>query len=136
MDVKSLDINEESADQKFVSQLMEIIQENYPDPDFDVPGLLDKMCISKSLLQRKLQSLIGQSAVKIIRSYRLTKAYELLHTEVGQQMTVSEIAYRVGFNDPKYFTRCFTKHYGVNPSGVYEKSRSAISAQASASLNA
>ncbi len=118
LDIKTLNMNEESEDQKFVSRLMEIVQDNYTDPDFDVSMLLDKMCISKSLLHKKLQSLLGQSAVKIIRSFRLTKAHELLNTEAGQRMTVSEVAYRVGFNDPKYFTRCFTRHFGVNPSSL------------------
>lgn len=116
LDVKSLEIQEESQDRKFLDKLMEVIQENYQDATFDVAELIEKMHMSKSLLHKKLQSLVGQSAVKVIRSYRLTKAKELMEARGAGQVTVSEIAYEVGFNDPKYFTRCFTKHYGMSPS--------------------
>ena len=74
------------------------------------------MHVSKSLLHKKLQSLVGQSAVKVIRSYRLTKAKELMESKESVQVSISEVAYEVGFNDPKYFTRCFTRHYGMPPS--------------------
>lgn len=116
LDVKSLEIQEESQDRKFLDKLMEVIRENYQDATFDVAELIEKMHMSKSLLHKKLQSLVGQSAVKVIRSYRLTKAKELMEARKAGQVTVSEIAYEVGFNDPKYFTRCFTKHYGMSPS--------------------
>ncbi|MCD8269568.1 MAG: response regulator [Parabacteroides sp.] len=116
LDVKSLDIQEESQDRKFLDRLMEVIKENYQDATFDVAELIEKMSMSKSLLHKKLQLLVGQSAVKAIRSYRLTKAKELMESGRNSQVTVSEIAYEVGFNDPKYFTRCFTKHYGMSPS--------------------
>ena len=116
LDVKALDIQEESQDRKFLDKLMEVIQENYQDATFDVAELIEKMHMSKSLLHKKLQSLVGQSAVKVIRSYRLTKAKELMDAKAGGQVSVSEIAYEVGFNDPKYFTRCFTNQYGMSPS--------------------
>lgn len=116
LDVKTLDIREESQDRKFLDKLMEVIQENYQDATFDVAELIEKMHVSKSLLHKKLQSLVGQSAVKVIRSYRLTKAKELMESKESVQVSISEVAYEVGFNDPKYFTRCFTRHYGMPPS--------------------
>ncbi len=121
MDVKSLDMQEESQDRRFLDKLMEVIEENYKETSFDVSELIEKMHMSKSLLHKKLHSLIGQSAVKIIRSYRLTKAKELMETAPIGQMNVSEIAYAVGFNDPKYFTRCFTKQFGIAPSNYIHK---------------
>ena len=120
LDVKSLNIEEESQDRIFLNKLMEVIQENYTEPDFDVTDLLEKMHISKSLLHKKLQSLVGQSAVKMIRSFRLNKAKELMANRSGGQMNISEIAYAVGFNDPKYFTRCFTKSFGISPSSFMD----------------
>lgn len=116
LDVKSLEIQEESQDHKFLDKLMEVIQENYQDATFDVTELIEKMHMSKSLLHKKLQSLVGQSAVKVIRAYRLTRAKELMEAREAGRVSISEIAYEVGFNDPKYFTRCFTKHYGMSPS--------------------
>lgn len=121
MDVKSLNMKEESQDRKFVDRIMKIIEENYQDTTFDVSELVEKMHMSKSLLHKKLHSLIGQPAVKMIRSYRLTKAKELILLSKGEQMNISEVAYKVGFNDPKYFTRCFTKHFGMTPSKCAEE---------------
>ena len=66
-----------------------------------------------------MQSLTGQSAGQFIRNYRLNLARELLlRNKVNRTMNISEIAYEVGFNDPKYFTRCFTKHFNVTPSSL------------------
>lgn len=66
-----------------------------------------------------MQSLTGQSAGQFIRNYRLNLARELLlKNRVNRTMNISEIAYEVGFNDPKYFTRCFTKHFNVTPSSL------------------
>lgn len=120
LDIKSLDIEEVSQDRKFLDKLMEVIRENYTDADFDVTDLIDKMHISKSLLHKKLQSLVGQSAVKVIRAFRLNKARELMENLESRQMNISEIAYAVGFNDPKYFTRCFTKNFGMTPSAFMD----------------
>lgn len=58
--------------------------------------------------------------MKMIRAYRLTRAKELILSGKGEQINISEIAYKVGFNDPKYFTRCFTKHFGITPSKYSE----------------
>ncbi|MDE6078325.1 MAG: helix-turn-helix transcriptional regulator, partial [Muribaculaceae bacterium] len=75
--------------------------------------------VSRSLLNKKLQSLMGQSANQLIRTYRLRTAYELIvKNRKTRSMNVTEIAFQVGFNDSKYFTRCFTKQYGVAPSAV------------------
>lgn len=80
------------------------------------------MHISKSFLHKKLQSLVGQSAVKMIRSYRLSKAKEIIENKTGSsQLNISEVAYEVGFNDPKYFSRCFMKQYGKKPNSFLEK---------------
>lgn len=74
-----------------------------------------------------MQSLTGQSAGQFIRNYRLNLARELLlRNRVNRTMNISEIAYEVGFNDPKYFTRCFTKHFNVTPSSLLEGSSSDI----------
>lgn len=68
-----------------------------------------------------MRSLTGQSAGQFIRNYRLNLARELLlKNKVTRTMNISEIAYEVGFNDPKYFTRCFTKHFNVTPSSLLD----------------
>ena len=78
---------------------------------------INDMGISKSLLNKKMHTLTGQPAVQFIRNYRLTVAHEMILKQKGN-LNISEIAFEVGFNDPKYFTRCFTKHFGKSPSMV------------------
>ena len=121
MNTDSLEIEENSGDKKFLSKAMAVVKENYKNPDFEVSDFIEAVGISKSLLNKKMQSLTGQSAGQFIRNYRLNLARELLlKNKVSRAMNVSEIAYEVGFNDPKYFTRCFTKHFNVTPSSLLE----------------
>ena len=121
MNTESLNIEEESGDKKFLDKAMKVVKENYRNSDFEISDFIEVMGISKSLLNRKMQSLTGQSAGQFMRNYRLNLARELLlKNKVSREMNISEIAYEVGFNDPKYFTRCFTKHFNITPSSLME----------------
>lgn len=121
MNMDSLEIEENSGDKKFLNKVMAVVKENYKNPDFEVSDFIEAVGISKSLLNKKMQSLTGQSSGQFIRNYRLNLAHELLlKNKVSRAMNISEIAYEVGFNDPKYFTRCFTKHFNVTPSSILE----------------
>lgn len=121
MNTDSLEVDENSGDKKFLNKAMSVVKENYKNPDFEVSDFIEAVGISKSLLNKKMQSLTGQSAGQFIRNYRLNLARELLlKNKVNRTMNISEIAYEVGFNDPKYFTRCFTKHFNVTPSSLLE----------------
>ena len=122
MNVDSLEVEEDSGDKKFLDKAIKVVKENYKNPDFEVGDFIEVMGISKSLLNKKMQSLTGQSAGQFMRNYRLNLARELLlKNKVTRSMNISEIAYEVGFNDPKYFTRCFTKHFNVTPSSLLEE---------------
>lgn len=119
MDVNVLNMEEESGDKKFLNQVMEVIKENYKNSYFEVSDFSEAVGVSKSLLNKKMQSLIGQSAGQFIRNYRLNIARELiLKNRETKNMNIAEVAYEVGFNDPKYFTRCFTKQFNVTPSAI------------------
>ena len=121
MNTDSLEIEEDSGDKRFLERAMKVVKENYRNPDFEVGDFINAMGISKSLLNKKMQSLTGQSAGQFMRNYRLNLARELLlKNKVSRKMNISEIAYEVGFNDPKYFTRCFTKHFNITPSSLLE----------------
>ena len=121
MNVDVLPIDDESSDKKFLNRLMEVVKQNYRNPYFEVSNFTESLGVSKSLLNKKLQSLTGQSAGQFMRNYRLNIARELiLKNRETKNMNISEIAYEVGFNDPKYFTRCFTKHFNATPSGLLE----------------
>jgi len=122
MDVSVLDIKEESQDKKFLDKALQVVKDNYTNPEFDVAEFIDEMGISRSLLHKKLTNLTGQSASRFVRTYRLNTARELIiRNRETHLMNISEIAYQVGFNDPKYFTRCFTKQFGIQPSTLLEE---------------
>lgn len=122
MDVNELNIDEESSDKKFLDKAVEIVKKNYKNSYYEVSDFIEDIGVSKTLLNKKLQTIAGQSAGKFIRNYRLCVARELiLKNKETKNMNVSQIAEEVGFNDPKYFTRCFTKHFGIAPSAVLEE---------------
>ncbi len=107
----------ETRDEKFVSKAIGTIREMYKDPDLDVGAFCSAMGMSKTLLNNRMQETLGQSIGQFIRTYRLSIAREmLLNNSETHSMNISEIAYEVGFNDPKYFTRCFSKEFGIAPS--------------------
>jgi len=124
MNTDALNINEDSLDKKFIDKSLKVLKENYINPDFDVAEFIETMGISRSLLHKKLKNLAGQSASRFIRIYRLNIARELIiKNRASHALNISEIAYEVGFNDPKYFTRCFTKHFGIQPSVFLEEDK-------------
>ena len=101
-----------SLELKFIAKLNNIIDANLENEQFGVSKLSEEIGMSRSQLHRKLYSINGTSVSRFIREYRLKKAMEMLQKDVA---TASEIAYRVGFNSPTYFTTCFSEHYGYPP---------------------
>lgn len=121
MDVDQLNIENESEDKRFLDRAMQIVKENYKNPDYEISSFVEAMNVSKSVMNKKMQNLTGQSPGQFLRNYRLNIARELIvRNRVKRNMNISEIAYEVGFNDPKYFTRRFTKHFGTTPSSMLE----------------
>lgn len=108
---------------EFYTLLLDAIQKKYKDPDLDVHTLAEAMGMSRSLLNEKIQNTLGLSIAQFIRTYRLNVAKEMICNGTNTNMNISEIAYEVGFNDPKYFTRCFTKEFDATPSDMQKKGR-------------
>lgn len=106
-------ITEPSVDDLFLQKLWEHIQANLSDAEFGVAELAAAVPMSQMQLYRKLKALTDKTPSQFIRSYRLQKGLELLRKG---ELTVSEIAYDVGFTDPSYFSRVFQKEFGKNPS--------------------
>jgi signal transduction histidine kinase/DNA-binding response OmpR family regulator len=104
---------EPTVDDIFLQELCEHIQANLNDAEFGVAELAAAVPMSQMQLYRKLKALTGKTPSQFIRSYRLRKGLELLRKG---ELTVSEIAYDVGFTDPSYFSRVFQKEFGKNPS--------------------
>lgn len=102
-----------SADEEFVKQALEIVEKNISNPDFSVEELSRALFMSRVSLYKKILALTGRSPIEFIRSIRLKRAAQLLEKS---QLTIAEVAYEVGFNNPKYFTKYFKMEYNVLPS--------------------
>ena len=107
------------SDQQFMNEVMNILEKNYTDPQFGVKDLTERLNISYTVIYKKFVSLTGLPPVRFIQLYRLQIAKKILENSTNN-VIVSEIAYRVGFNDPKYFTRCFVKQYKQTPSSFFK----------------
>jgi DNA-binding response OmpR family regulator len=106
---------EPSMEEKFLLRVKSVVDAHLDDENFSVEELSKEVGMSRAQLHRKLIALTGKSASRFVRNYRLEHAYQLLQNKVG---TVSEIAYRVGYSSPAYFTKCFTEDFGISPSQV------------------
>jgi len=108
----------QSMNDQFLILINRIIEENLSDENFSVEKLAEEAGLSRSMLHRKLVKLTGKSATNYIMEIRLNRAKELLEKDVA---TVSEIAYKVGFNSTSYFHRAFKKRYKVSPGDIKKK---------------
>ena len=115
------DKEEVAANSKpFMQSVIEVMEENYTHSEFGVQELADALNINRSALSKKLNAESGYPTAQFIRNYRLDMARKMIIENVANR-NITEIAYKVGFNDPKYFTRCFTKLYGVSPSSFKDE---------------
>ncbi len=105
-----LDIEIEDA---FFRKAKAVVEENLADEDFDIHRLCRDLTLSRAQLHRKISALTGMSASHFIRAIRLQKAKEMLQTT---DLSISEVAYDVGFRDPNYFSRTFAEEFGFPPS--------------------
>ncbi|HTF16741.1 MAG TPA: two-component regulator propeller domain-containing protein [Chryseolinea sp.] len=118
-DVKASNIEVASLDEKLIKRAIELVELNITEPDFSVENLSRELGMSRVYLYKKLLSLTGKSPLEFIRTIRLQQAAQLLEKS---QLNVSEVAYKVGFNNPKYFAKCFKEEYKMLPS-AYASSR-------------
>ncbi|MFT3902087.1 MAG: two-component regulator propeller domain-containing protein [Niabella sp.] len=106
-----------STDEEFIQKALGYVEKNMSDPNLSVQELSRELLLGRATLYRKLFALTGQTPVEFIRSIRLQRARQLLETG---KLTVSEIAYEVGFSDPKYFTKVFREAFNLTPSAYQE----------------
>jgi signal transduction histidine kinase/DNA-binding response OmpR family regulator len=110
--IKPSEVSVDSIDQIFLQKVIDKIEANIENEKYNVEKLSDEVNMSISQLNRKLNALVDQPAGQLIRSLRLQRAADLLTQNTGN---VAEICYKVGFNDPGYFTKTFKKQFGVSP---------------------
>ena len=105
----------DDRDKQFVKQLNNIIQQNLSNCDFGVEDIGKEIGLSRVQLYRKVKAMTGSSVVDLLRKARLAKAKRLLES---RSMSISEVAYEVGFSAPSYFTKCFKDEYNMLPGDV------------------
>lgn len=105
----------EDRDKQFLHQLHAIIQKNLSNSEFGVEDVGKEIGLSRVQLYRKVKAMTGSSVVDLLRKARLAKAKRLLES---RSMSVSEVAYEIGFSAPSYFTKCFKEEYGMLPGEV------------------
>lgn len=102
-----------SDDEKFLQDAIACVNRHLSDTDFDVPQFIDEMATSRTTLHKKLKSLTGLNTTGFVRSIRLKAACNIM--DGNKNIRISDLAYQVGFNDPKYFSICFKKEFGMQP---------------------
>ena len=115
----------ESADETFIKNVLEQIEKNMGNPDFSVGELSTQFHTSRSTFYKRLLLLTGKTPIEFIRHIRLKRAAELLEKS---QLTVAEIAYSVGFNNPKNFSQYFKEEYNQIPSAYRTDRRDSLPA--------
>lgn len=102
-----------SVDEKLMKSAIKVVEDNIANPEFSVEELSRELGMSRVHLYKKLLALTGKSPIEFIRIIRLKRALQLLKES---QMTVAEVAYEVGFNNPKYFSKYFKMEFNILPS--------------------
>ena len=99
-------------DEEFMKNVMAWLGENVENSELTIDQLASHLGLGRTTMYNKLKSLTGKSPVELIKEYRITKSKLLLRTG---QFSVSEVAYKVGFSDPGYFSRCFCEQFHMSP---------------------
>lgn len=102
-----------TLDNSFLQTVIKIIESNLSDSDLGIERLEEEIAMSRVQLYRKIKAVTNQTPGELIRNYRLKTASVLLSKN---DLTVSEIAFKVGFNNLSYFTKCFKEVFGCTPS--------------------
>jgi YesN/AraC family two-component response regulator len=108
-----------SPDDEFLRRALDCVNAHLDDSDFDRDAFAQAMGASASTLYNKLRSITGLNVSAFIRDIRMKEARRLAQTQ--PDLRVSDLAYRVGFKDPKYFSTCFKKEFGMQPSEFIEQ---------------
>lgn len=101
-----------SRDSAFIQKFTQLVEQKMDDPDLSVEDISSDLCMSRVQLYRKIKSLTGKSPVELIRQMRLAKADRML---AENTLSISEIAYKVGFSSASYFTKCYRDYFNRLP---------------------
>jgi YesN/AraC family two-component response regulator len=108
-------------DQVFIKKCIEVIYENIEDESFHIESLAEIMNISRSAFYKKIKEITKLKAVDFVKNAKLHYAAKLL---LSSTLNINEIAWKSGFTDVKYFSKCFSAQYECNPSIFRSKIKS------------
>lgn len=111
-------------DQKFMNKVLEIIEQEMENGNFNVDMLTTRMSISRTKLFSKLKAITGQTPADFIMTLRLKRAAFLLKNNM--ELNIMEISDQVGFNVPKYFSKCFKERYHVTPQAYRKENTNSL----------
>ncbi|MDR2917175.1 MAG: response regulator [Tannerella sp.] len=106
-------ITSTDKDKDFANKIEKILEENYSDSRFSVDRFSELVNMRRTIFYKKIKGITGFSPNELIKVKRLKEAAALL---LKDEFTISEISYKVGFEDPLYFSKCFKTHFQCAPS--------------------
>lgn len=112
------------ADQEMMTRLLKFLETRIDDENLKIEELAEAVNLGRTVFYGKIKSLVGVSPSDFLRHIRMQRAAELI---AKSKMNFSQIAFNVGFSDPKYFTKCFKKETGMTPSEYRAKARAKAS---------
>lgn len=105
-------------DSMFYNRVLDIVNEEYSNPDLSIEQIASRVGLSQSQFSRKVKALTNYTPVELIKRIRVEMGHGLLTTT---DKTISEVAYEVGFSDPNYFSKCHKQIYGETPTELRMK---------------
>jgi signal transduction histidine kinase/ligand-binding sensor domain-containing protein/DNA-binding response OmpR family regulator len=121
--IEPAEIGITSLDEKLINKALKLVEDNITDANFSVEKMSRELGMSRVHLYKKLTAITGKTPIEFIRIMRLKRAAQLLQKS---QLTVAEVAFEVGFNDPRYFSRYFKTEFGILPSQYVKENKNSI----------
>ena len=118
-DNKEDDAHLSNPDQAFITRATEMVMQHLDDSEYDRKSFAKDMAMGESTLYNKVKATTGQTVVEFITAIRMKEAQRLMQADPN--ILISEVATRVGFNTPKYFSKCFKKEFGIYPREFADK---------------
>lgn len=113
----------DGIENEFYQRFQEIVEKEIANPDISVEEIGNRLGLGRTQFYRKIKAISNFSPNELLRHRRLRKAYDIL---ISSEITVSEVAYSVGFTSPSYFTRCFKEFFGELPLDVQKRTSKSV----------
>ena len=110
-----------NPDQAFITSATELVMKHLADADYDRESFAKDMAMGESTLYNKMKATTGQTVIAFINSIRMKEAQRIIQS--NPNILISDVAIQVGFNTPKYFSKCFKKQFGVFPKEYAEQQK-------------